>query len=162
MKLCTKKGDSGRTVLLGGKKVKKTSALICALGEIDELSCFLGLASCKCGGEGGIDVGFLQKIQTDLYKIGGELGGATKVDKILNEDVTWLEEKIDEFCREKDLNSFAIPGKKGELSARLHVCRAVCRRAERACFKLGGPKKFRFTKQYLNRLSDLLFAMAEC
>jgi len=91
------------------------------------------------------------------------------------EDVAWAENMIDKFwsqikgpTKEKQRNpgkkvgKFVKPGERGELSARLHTCRSVCRRTERALYNLKMIKKLKYIRQYLNRLSDLLFAMSEC
>jgi len=172
MEIYTGSGDKGKTKLLGLRKFKKNSKIICVLGDIDELSTFVGFAACKCDQStelGRFFIGILVRIQEDLYRIGAELAGAdlSKIDK---EDVGWAENTIDE-CVERAHNStnefkkigkFVKPGEKGELSARLHLCRAVCRRTERSLYDLWTIKRLKYIKQYLNRLSDLLFVMSEC
>lgn len=69
---------------------------------------------------------------------------------------------IDAFIAEKKSVRFVKPGGRGELSARLHVCRSVSRRVERSAYDLRSLKKMKYIRQYLNRLSDLFFTMGEC
>ena len=163
MKIYTKKGDKGKTSLCEGGEIAKNSDLIKAIGEVDELNSFVGLAYCGVSGrvsgassEGGE---ILERIQKDLYRIGAELASG-KVKVVGLEDVTWLEEMIDKFSEGREISEFVRPGEKGEFSARLHVCRSVCRRAERSvCCCSAVPEEI---LRYLNRLSDLFFAMGEC
>jgi cob(I)alamin adenosyltransferase len=182
MKLYTKKGDQGKTSLYDGEKVSKTFSLIHALGDIDELNSFIGMARAQVAGEmmgdgddGAEDEGevsevfveILDRVQRDLYRVGGDLAGLSAREGPVGErDVEYLERTIDSLpC---DVGRFVPPGAHGELSARLHVCRSVCRRAERSVIGAVGDDEgerettFPHILQYLNRLSDLFFAMAEC
>jgi len=177
MKLYTKKGDQGETSLYDGEKVSKTFSLIHALGDIDELNSFAGLVRAEAsenGDHGEMFIEILDRVQKDLYRIGGDLAGlSAREGPISGRDVSYLEETIDALpC---DVTRFVLPGVHGELSARLHVCRSVCRRAERSVIEAvgedgdedGAEEKersatFPHILQYLNRLSDLFFAMAEC
>jgi len=177
MKIYTGTGDDGKTKLLGPRKLKKNSKIISALGEIDELNSFIGWAMCSIdrSTSWGMSVmKTLDKVQEDLYGIGAELAGAN-TSKTKLEDVDWAERMIDEFWAQikgppgdknrftgKKVGKFVKPGERGELSARLHVCRSVCRRTERALYNLTIVKRLKYIRQYLNRLSDLLFAMSEC
>lgn len=192
-KIYTKKGDKGETDLSSGGRVKKTFSLIHALGDVDELNSFVGLSRSYLEEHLGIGdtvgifghglsdedynlaqkfLAILRQIQRDLFRIGADLAGVSK-DKssIGKKDVEFLEVSIDTLPCE--VSWFVPPGAKGELSARLHICRSVCRRAERsaiAAFDEIGEGKLAnisveaspFVLQYLNRLSDLFFAMAEC
>jgi cob(I)alamin adenosyltransferase len=169
MNIYTKKGDKGETRVLTGNKLSKSSDLICALGEIDELNSFLGWASCVCMADCYTDGNILnniKKIQQDLYKMAAELAGSGKV-KISDKNVSWLESNINATCEWKKVHKFTRPGERGELSSRVHICRCVCRRAERAVCKLAEERgetdgaKLAVILKYLNRLSDLLFAMSE-
>ena len=180
MGIFTKRGDKGRTDLIGKKNVKKKSEIVAAIGIVDELNCFVGWAGAASGTNGSLSLDedakkmsdkleVLKKIQQVLYKIGTELAGGEGVDlAIETEWAEWLIEKLcagREFGGEelKPANSnkfgFAVPGEKGEFSARLHLCRAACRRAERAVCRI---RRCEPILQFLNRLSDLFFAMAEC
>jgi len=171
-------GDEGKTRLLGLRRFKKNSKIVHALGEIDELNTFIGFAACKCdrSTEMGMSfLGVLDKIQEDLYKIGAELAGAD-LSRMGAGDVEWAENMIDKYWGRiaaggkvheavnngKKIGKFVKPGERGELSARLHVCRAVCRRTERALYSLWVIKRLKYIRQYINRLSDLLFVMSEC
>ena len=160
VKIYTKAGDDGRTRTINRRDCRKNSSLICALGEIDELNSFAGWAGCKCDKDSE-QTKVLEKVQEDLYRIGAELAGAD-LEKISIRDVAWAEEMIDKFRADGGaLGKLVRPGRKGELSARLHVCRSVSRRAERSAYNLKILKKLKFIRQYLNRLSDLFFVMAE-
>lgn len=179
IKIYTKKGDKGETFLCKGEKVKKTFSLVHALGEVDELNSFVGVVRGYFGerieeGEKTDEMAekfftILKRVQKDLYRIGADIVGvSSKEGPIAESDVTFLEETIDSLpC---DVGQFVPPGAKGELSARLHVCRSVCRRAERSvlaafdeiCEGKLDMTTSPFVLQYLNRLSDLFFTMAEC
>jgi len=178
MTIYTGAGDEGKTKLLGLRKFKKNSKIVHALGEIDELSTFIGFAACKCdrSTEMGMSfLGVLDKIQEDLYKIGAELAGAD-LSRMGVGDVEWAENMIDKYWGKiasgsgahssvsngNKIGKFVKPGERGELSARLHVCRAVCRRTERFLYSLWVIRRFKYIRQYINRLSDLLFVMSEC
>lgn len=174
-KIYTKTGDRGETVLLGGAKVKKTFSLIHALGDVDELNSFVGFARSYLLEHEEVGVAsedsyridtlsILKKIQRDLYRMSAELIGVrAREGEISSADVLELERVIDSLPL--DVSEFVPPGAKGEFSARLHVCRSVCRRAERrvlAALARAGLGEKPFIMQYLNRLSDLFFAIAEC
>jgi len=160
MSIFTKKGDKGRTDLIGKKNVKKKSEIIEAIGQVDELNCFVGWAGtwADAGGEkipGELEI--LKKVQQILYKIGTELAGGEGVDLAI--ETEWAEWLIGKLCDGREFGEFTRPGEKGEFSARLHICRAACRRAERAVCR---EREREHIVQFLNRLSDLFFAMAEC
>lgn len=167
VKIYTKKGDEGKTSLLGGRKLPKNSSLICAIGEIDELNSFIGWTGNAC--KKSLILKVLNEIQHDLYRIGAEIGrfkGKSKAEfgsgKIGSNDIRKSEKLIDKFTAGGNFRGFVRPGEKGEFSARIHICRAICRRAERAC--IGTARDSGRSKdilQYLNRLSDLLFVIAE-
>ncbi len=167
----TRTGDKGQTALVGGKRVPKDSLRLEAYGTVDELNSVVGLA--RAFNQGGPSTpardrleDILKVLQNELFDLGSELAtppeaayeGMFRVD---DEQVRGLERLMDE-C-EKDLqplNSFVLPGG-GRVSAFLHQCRTVCRRAERIVLRLGreeeiGPGPLR----YLNRLSDLFFVLS--
>lgn len=179
MKLYTKQGDDGGTVLFDGTRVRKHDARVCAYGDVDETNAFVGVATSMVQGlvaasSGGTRqdwqrlVDRLMHVQRDLFTVGAELAtpiGAPhrdKVPKIGEVDIARLEHWIDEACAVvPPLRQFILPGGAPAASA-LHVCRTVCRRAERRVVALGADCPNPNVVIYLNRLSDLLFAWARC
>ncbi|MBU5671932.1 cob(I)yrinic acid a,c-diamide adenosyltransferase [Paenibacillus brevis] len=162
MKLYTRTGDAGQTSVIGGR-VDKDDLRIEAYGTIDELNSYVGLAAAY-----GDSVLFgdlkdqLQQIQHELFDCGADLAYATENEeryKVRGELSARLEAWMDQYQQETPpIEKFILPGGT-QLAAALHVCRTVCRRAERRVVSL-----FR-TKQgngevliYLNRLSDYFFA----
>jgi cob(I)alamin adenosyltransferase len=162
-RIYTRRGDSGETHLGNRSRVRKTDPRIEAYGDVDELNCFIGLAVAS-GGLSERDITWLARIQNDLYDAGADLSvpaadaeGRSRL-RIGADYVTWLEEACDEANAPLEpLNSFVLPGGTSG-AALLHVCRTVCRRAERRAVQVkdANPEVIR----YLNRLSDLLFIMA--
>ncbi|WP_445665721.1 cob(I)yrinic acid a,c-diamide adenosyltransferase [Fodinibius sp. AD559] len=163
MKIYTKKGDSGETSLFGGTRVSKSNERIEAYGTVDELNSFVGLAaSYELSGAG---TKYLRKVQELLFTLGADLAtppsSKTRIDRISEGDVTFLENAIDEL--EEDLESlknFVLPGG-SQAGATLHVARTICRRAERAavtCSKSDNISENCI--KFLNRLSDFLFVIA--
>lgn len=134
-KIYTKTGDTGKTVLIGGKRVPKNHPIIEALGSIDELNAVLGTIDYP-----------LEDIQKDLQTLSSKIAGykSTKSLKVYK-----LEREIDRMQKKlPKLKSFIIP--KGQV----HVARAICRRAERRVVAID------MDARYLNRLSDYLFVLA--
>jgi cob(I)alamin adenosyltransferase len=160
-RIYTKLGDGGETHLGDMSRVPKTHPRIEAYGETDELNAFIGVAL-AAGGLPEPYVGWLTRIQNDLFDLGADLavpeGGERERLRVLPEQTTWLEERCDEVnATLSPLKSFVLPG--GTLAAaNLHVCRTVCRRAERRALEVqdANPEVVR----YLNRLSDLLFILS--
>jgi cob(I)alamin adenosyltransferase len=164
MKLYTKTGDDGTTGLFGGGRVPKASARVDAYGTVDETNAFLGVARAT-GLDASID-SVLARVQEDLFTLGAELacvpGREAKLATSLlgDADIERLEHAIDEAdaaC--PPLKSFVLPGGTPQAAA-LHVARTVCRRAERAVLAVDDAAPRREIVVYLNRLSDLLFALA--
>jgi cob(I)alamin adenosyltransferase len=164
MKLYTKTGDDGTTGLFGGGRVPKASTRVEAYGTVDETNAFLGVAR-TTGLPPAIDA-VLAPIQEDLFTLGAELacvpGKESKLSMTLigEADIARLERAIDEAdaaC--PPLKSFVLPGGSPQAAA-LHVARTVCRRAERAVLALEDAPARGDVVIYLNRLSDLLFALA--
>lgn len=161
-RLYTRTGDGGMTRLGDMSQVPKTSPRISAYGCVDELNSVIGLA--RASGPGDDDL--LARVQNDLFDLGADLcvppeEGEEERLRVQPQQVLYLEKRIDELTRGlAPLRSFVLPGGRTP-AAWLHLARTVCRRAERAAWQLadqeavGGP-----ALQYLNRLSDLLFAMA--
>lgn len=161
MSIYTKTGDRGQTGLFDGTRVDKEDLRVSAYGDVDELNSHLGLLrSAKISGETDDE---LNRIQCDLFEIGGDLAmpGSTKARDFLPSRIRALEQWIDEIMdRLPKLQSFVMPGGCKE-SAIAHVARTVCRRAERSCWRARRVHEFPDEiLVYLNRLSDLLFALA--
>ena len=165
MRLYTGTGDDGETGLHDGSRVAKDDQRIEAYGTVDELNAALGMAGAAC--EAGVMRERLGRIQEDLFVVGSDLAtpsGAARrqnVPTVTGEDVRRLEGWIDEAADAAGpLRNFVLPGG-GELAARLHVARTICRRAERGMITLARHEDVsRDVRVYVNRLSDLLFAWA--
>jgi len=156
------KGDKGYTDLLFGGRVKKSSPLIEAVGNLDELGSFLGMA--KAMAASGAAKRILEEIQRDLYIMSSEIITPPEKRKKLDlrfkkERVEWLEG----LCRPKKKwkgRCFFIPGE-NKISATFDVCRTVCRRAERSIVRISAPAKLNpGILGYINRLSTFLFVQA--
>ena len=164
MKLYTKTGDDGTTGLFGGGRVSKTSTRVVAYGTVDETNAFLGAA--RATSLPPVIDAVLASVQVDLFTIGAELacvpGRESKLAMTLlgPADIERLEQAIDAAdaaC--PPLRSFVLPGGSPQAAA-LHVARTVCRRAERAVLAIDDAAPRGDLVVYLNRLSDLLFALA--
>lgn len=172
MKLYTRNGDDGGTVLFDGTRVRKDDLRVNTYGIIDELNAHVGMAAALASkGTKEATHDLLRKrlaaIQCELFSIGAELAtpeGSKNFGKLTltdAEQVSRLESWIDEASEPvAPLKSFVLPG--GELLAsQLHICRTVCRRAERKTVALSTNNQVnRHLLVYLNRLSDLFFAWA--
>ena len=165
MKLYTGVGDRGATALFDGATVPKDDPRVAVYGDVDELNAALGLAR-AAGLPGDLDE-MAAAVQRDLFAIGARLADprsriSERVTKarIGREDVERLEGWIDGVDGAlPPLRSFILPGG-GPPGAALHQARAVCRRAERAIVGLGVEAVEPELLRYVNRLSDLLFALA--
>ncbi|TAM06259.1 MAG: cob(I)yrinic acid a,c-diamide adenosyltransferase [Paraburkholderia sp.] len=164
-KIATRTGDDGTTGLGDGSRVRKDDLRIAAIGDIDELNSQIGVLLCESLPD---DVrAALTAIQHDLFDLGGELcipGHTLVTDAHLARLDGWL---ADYNAALPPLKEFILPG--GSRAAALaHVCRSVCRRAERAVVALGaqgasagqGAPLADTPRRYVNRLSDLLFVLA--
>src|SRR5437763_10507725 len=162
-RIYTRLGDSGETHLGDMSRVPKTDPRIEAYGTVDELNAQVGVALTIELPDNYAQ--WLRRIQNDLFDIGADVSvplddssGRERL-RVSAEQVSWLEQRCDEVnAHLEPLRSFVLPG--GTLAAaELHVCRTVCRRAERlaiACGEVLNPEVVR----YLNRLSDLLFILS--
>ncbi|MFH0713856.1 MAG: cob(I)yrinic acid a,c-diamide adenosyltransferase [Candidatus Micrarchaeota archaeon] len=159
MVLYTKTGDKGETSLANGGRVKKTNPRIAAVGDIDELNSFIGLAKTYCRDKRECEL--LLGIQRDLFTIGAQIAQVQYITAITGKEVERLEKAIDaatEKCR--PLGGFILPGG-SRYAALLHVCRTVCCRTERSVVSLNENAVVDENLAiYLNRLSDLFFALA--
>lgn len=169
-KIYTKTGDKGETSLYGGTRVSKAAARVESYGTLDELNAFIGLAKAEISD--GKVLNQLQKIQFDLFTVGSET--ATPTDKLIlangknrldlmisEEEITELERWMDDLDASLEPLQFFILPSGGKAAASVHVCRTVCRRAERAMVHLNETEEVRPELiKYLNRLSDYLFILA--
>jgi cob(I)alamin adenosyltransferase len=160
-RIYTRLGDGGETHLGDMSRVPKTHPRIEAYGAIDELNAHIGLALTVEGLPAGY-AEWLQRVQNDLFDLGADLsvpeGGERQRLRVRPEQAAWLEEACDEInATLEPLKSFVLPGG-SRAAAQLHVCRTVCRRAERRTLDVeaANPEVVR----YLNRLSDLLFILS--
>jgi cob(I)alamin adenosyltransferase len=143
-------------------RVPKTHPRIEAYGTVDELNAQLGVALTLPALPERI-AGFLRRVQNDLFDVGADIsvphGGDRERLRLVAEQTAWLETACDEVNAELEpLKSFVLPGG-SPAAAQLHVCRTVCRRAERRTIDCGDEVN-RECVRYLNRLSDLLFILA--
>jgi cob(I)alamin adenosyltransferase len=165
----TRRGDRGETSLAGGQRVPKDGPRIEAYGTVDELNSFLGAARVTASelavreARLSLLAAILLRVEHELFNLGSILATLPedvhpKQARVTDAEVGQLESEMDRMNRElPPLRSFVLPGG-GRLNAELHICRTVCRRAERATVALGRvesvpPEALR----YLNRLSDALF-----
>jgi cob(I)alamin adenosyltransferase len=163
MKIYTKTGDSGETGLFGGERVTKNSPRIEAYGTVDELNAFIGLAITEVQ-DPDVNI-ILEKIQNQLFVVGGDLStpgnGNNKIQRVTSEFYLEAEIAIDNFeGKLEELKNFIVPGG-SKSAAHLHVCRTICRRAERRV--VGLKQTINSVEKiiiYLNRLSDLFFVLA--
>jgi cob(I)alamin adenosyltransferase len=181
-RIYTRLGDSGETHLGDMSRVPKTHPRIEAYGTVDELNAHIGVALTIDGLPAGY-AEWLARIQNDLFDVGadiavphdppdessaahdGEAGRRARGKRdrerlrVIPEQTTWLEERCDEVnATLAPLKSFVLPGGT-PAAAYLHVCRTVCRRAERLAIA-GGEELNPEVVRYLNRLSDLLFILS--
>src|SRR5262245_37168773 len=158
----TRTGDHGETALAGGQRVPKDSLRIEAYGTVDELNSFVGAARCSAEGA-GILPEILLRVQHELFNLGSILATLPedvhpKQARITAAEVTRLEAEMDRMNSDlAPLRSFVLPGG-SRLNAELHICRTVCRRAERVCVALSRVEPVpEDAVRYLNRLSDAFF-----
>ena len=164
-RLYTRNGDEGTTRLANGIEVRKDCPRVVAYGDVDELNSHIGIVL-SAGVVPRLRVE-LQRLQNELFDLGGDLATPLNAEmdftlpRIQATQVARLEASIDEFNEVTgELENFVLPGG-APGSAALHVARSVCRRAERAVITLAAEDDLgEVVIPYLNRLSDLLFAMA--
>ena len=157
-RLYTRSGDRGATGLADGTRVRKDDTRIQALGSLDECNAQLGLLLAQLPADDALHT-LLGPAQHQLFELGAGLaGGATALAPA---DVEALEHAIDGLCAAlPPLRRFVLPGGDA-VAAQAHVVRAVCRRAERDLVAAAAVQPVpEVWLRYLNRLSDLLFAVA--
>jgi cob(I)alamin adenosyltransferase len=161
-RIYTRLGDSGETHLGDMSRVPKTHPRIEAYGTVDELNAHIGLALT-------IEelpeqyAPWLQRVQNDLFDVGADIAAPEDPGRerlrVIPAQTEWLEQRCDEVnATLEPLKSFVLPGGT-RAAAQLHVCRTVCRRAERLAIACGGELNAEVVR-YLNRLSDLLFILS--
>ena len=167
MKIYTKTGDKGQTSLTGGKRVVKFHERLEAYGTIDELNSFIGLLIEYISNSN--DKEMLEKIQSLLFSIGGQLASTEDVEPraehLSQTAIPLLEAEIDNIdALLPPLKAFVLPG--GCKSAALaHVCRTIARRSERCIYRIPNISETApNTLIFINRLSDYFFVLArkEC
>ncbi len=157
-KIATRTGDDGSTGLGDGSRTGKDSRRIDAIGSVDELNSTIGLLQVEALPDGVRTA--LTDIQHDLFDLGGELC-IPGLENLPETRLARLDDLLEEYNADLSrLQEFVLPG--GSRQAALaHVARTVCRRAERAIVALGREETVRpVCRQYVNRLSDLLFVLA--
>jgi cob(I)alamin adenosyltransferase len=161
-RIYTRGGDRGETSLGDGSRVTKLDCRIGAFGAVDEVNSHIGLVL-----SGGVPQELrevLERVQNELFDVGADLSvpyGVSDRLRVTEEQIEALERDCDRFnAALPELRSFVLPGG-SEAAARLHVARAVCRRAEREALAAAEELEIsRLALVYLNRLSDLLFILA--
>jgi cob(I)alamin adenosyltransferase len=157
-KIATRTGDAGTTGLGDGSRVDKDALRVHAMGDVDELNSHIGVLSCE-----NLSPQLrheLISIQHDLFDMGGELC-IPGYSLITETQVARLDALLEKYNADlPPLRDFILPG--GNRPAALaHVCRTVCRRAERAIVSVGKSEIINdHPRQYMNRLSDLLFVLS--
>jgi cob(I)alamin adenosyltransferase len=162
-RIYTRLGDHGETSLAGGQRLPKDALRIECYGTVDELNAFMGLACLSAYDSLPQLAAILRRVQHELFNLGSTLATRpedlhAKQARITAADVEQLEKEIDRMNEQlPPLRSFVLPGG-SRLSAELHVCRTICRRAERIAVALARQEEIPAEAlQYLNRLSDALF-----
>jgi len=159
----TRQGDAGDTGLVGGQRVRKDDPRIECYGTVDELNSFVGLARTTLetmGGPVSSLAAILKRVQHELFNAGSILATLPqdvheRQPRITQTETVRLESEIDSMNESlPSLRSFVLPGA-SRAEAELHVCRTICRRAERLCLSLKDHDLE--TLRYLNRLSDAFF-----
>lgn len=161
----TKTGDKGKTSLVGGKRVDKTHVRLDAYGTVDELNSFVGLLVCEVKDEELNE--FLLFIQNKLFVVGSYLATEAEAQTpkappiITDKDIQALETMMDSMdAKLPKLTRFILPGG-SESAARAHICRTICRRAERNVYRVADEFPIHEAILiFLNRLSDFFFLTA--
>lgn len=164
-KIYTGGGDKGTTSLVGGQRVSKADPRIESYGTVDELNSFIGLLITRA--EDQEDKDFLSFVQHKLFTIGSYLATdpentELKIEsRVTDESIERVEREIDRIDADlPKMKAFVLPG--GSVSASLaHVCRTVCRRAERRIYRLAEESRVEEpVLTFVNRLSDYFFVLA--
>ncbi len=163
MKIYTRKGDDGKTALLGGDRVSKHHLRVEAYGTVDELNSHIGMLRAMT--QDAKITAILADVQDRLFTLGSYLASAAGSKMILpqleDSDISFLETEIDRMTSElPELKNFILPGATVP-GSQAHVVRCVCRRAERLVVMLRDNEEVEeMIIPYLNRLSDYFFTLA--
>lgn len=167
-KIYTRTGDQGKTSLASGQRVSKSCSRLEAYGTIDELNAHLGLLVSSLSNE-NTEREFLTQIQRMLFSVGGNLATSPESDKplapkkcVAPTDVQAIEQRIDHTLSNLPLiRAFILPGG-SQAACQAHVCRTVCRRAERNILRLAEEGEYvdEQVMAYVNRLSDYFFVLS--
>ncbi|MES2117573.1 MAG: cob(I)yrinic acid a,c-diamide adenosyltransferase [Pseudomonadota bacterium] len=157
-KIATRTGDNGTTGLGDGTRTDKDSVRVHAMGDVDELNSNIGLLLCEAMPDALREE--LVTIQHDLFDLGGELC-IPGYQMITEAHVARLDDLLAKYNADLPaLTEFILPAG-SRAAAVAHVCRTVCRRAERAIVTLGKAETIHdHPRQYVNRLSDLMFVLS--
>ncbi|WP_137751321.1 cob(I)yrinic acid a,c-diamide adenosyltransferase [Sphingopyxis sp. L1A2A] len=168
-KIYTRTGDDGTTGLVDGSRIAKSAPLMAAIGDVDEANSAIGIAAAAL--DPACDAAaMLARIQNELFDLGADLATPADIQfgfgphdmalRIVPSQIARLEDEIDRMNDDLDaLKSFILPGGT-DAAARLHLARAVTRRAERAAVAAGADRDLNpLALTYLNRLSDHLFVL---
>ena len=165
MKIYTKTGDKGKTSLVSGHRVSKSHLRLEVYGTIDELNSHMGFIASHSHTPKYMR-NILQALQNKLFDLGSHFANddkdiREKLPEITENDITFLEHKIDEYVNQlPELKEFILPGGH-TLIAQVHIARTVCRRAERLAVELSEATDIPNEHiKYLNRFSDFLFVVA--
>jgi len=168
-KIYTRTGDDGTTGLVDGSRIAKSAPLMAAIGDVDEANSAIGLAAAALD-PANEEAAMLSRIQNELFDLGADLATPPDIQfgfgphdmalRIVPGQIARLEDEIDGMNDALDaLKSFILPGG-AEAAARLHLARAVTRRAERSAVAANAGLDLNpLALNYLNRLSDHLFVM---
>jgi len=173
MKIYTGTGDRGKTSLFSGERVTKSDRRIEAYGDVDELNSFLGSLAAGLTEKNKDLTDRLHQIQADLFQLSSILAitpdspAMDSLEKITDNQITDLEQIIDQLDAQlPPLSGFILPGGH-PTAAWAHICRTVCRRAERNVTRISddygegqAAQQYQMALVYLNRLSDYLFVVA--
>ena len=173
MTIYTGTGDRGKTSLFSGERVAKSDRRIDAYGEVDELNSLIGALAAGLTETSPDLAGRLQEIQADLFQLSAILAvtpdspAMDSLEKITDDQIDELEQSIDQLdSRLPNLSGFILPGGH-PTAAWAHICRTVCRRAERKLTRIAdeyvqgkAANQFQLALVYLNRLSDYFFVVA--
>lgn len=166
-RLYTKGGDAGRTSLIGGERVAKYDPRVEAYGSVDELTAFLALLGDKMSSREGCEeyVEDIHRLNSTLMSVEALLavgrGGEEKVKPLSEDCISAIEARIDDLqSKTRPITNFTIPGG-CEIVSLCHVCRTVCRRAERRAVRAAAETGTVDASAtiFLNRLSDYLYAL---
>lgn len=159
--ISTRRGDDGTTTLLGAGRLSKADPPILVLGDLDEVSSFLGLARAEAAATGAEEMTrVILDLQRLTYRVMGDVAMPKEQNFIGESDVGYLDDALKEWRGRTELpNEFVVPGG-SRLGALLDVCRSVVRRAERSLVVAGYAEGHPEALKAINRLSDFLFVLA--